>query len=207
MPTGIEAGSRAELKRVEIAGTGQGRATLETREDSEIPRRLRVSACFQCKRCTNGCPVTFAMDLYPDEIIRRVNLGDMGRVLRSRTIWICSACETCTTRCPNAVDIAGVMDFLKEKAVQAGVEAPETRTRVFHESFLREIQKRGRVFEGGLMQGYLLRSGEGLRKLRDGSIIQDLALGLQLMMRGRMPLWPEGIKDRKAVRDLMKRRK
>lgn len=177
----------------------------KSQEIPEVRRRLRVAACYQCKRCTNGCPVTFAMDLYPDEIIRRVNLGDLDRVLKSPTIWICSSCETCTTRCPNEVDIAGVMDFLKETAVQRGVPIPEPRTLIFHESFLREIEKRGRVFEGGLMQRYMLRSGEGFRKLADGSILEDLTLGLKLMARGRMPLWPEGIKARKVVRDLMKR--
>jgi heterodisulfide reductase subunit C len=165
---------------------------------------FKVAACYQCKRCTNGCPVTFAMDLYPDEIIRRVNLGDLNRVLGTRTIWICSSCETCSTRCPNEVDIAGVMDFLKEMAVQRGLAAPEAQTRAFHESFLKEIEKRGRIFEGGLMQRYLLKSGEGLRKLADGSIREDMALGFSLLRRGRMPLWPERIRDRKTVRKLMK---
>jgi heterodisulfide reductase subunit C len=147
------------------------------------------------------------MDIYPDEVIRRVNLGQIERVLTCSTIWICSACETCTTRCPNEVDIAGVMDELKELAIQAGVDIPQHRTHVFHESFLKEIEKRGRVFEGGLMQRYMLKSGDLFSKIGNGSILEDVNLGLNLFRRGRMPLLPERIKAKKEVRKLIKREK
>ena len=170
----------------------------------EIKEHLKVPSCYQCKRCTNGCPVSFAMDLYPDEVIRRVGMGQIERVLHCRTIWICSSCETCTTRCPNEVDIAGVMDFLKELAVKKGIEVPEPNTLVFHQSFLKEIKKRGRVFEGGLMQGYMLRSGEIFRKLRDGSIWDEVSMGIKMLRKGRLPLLPEGIEGKKEVRKLMK---
>ena len=168
---------------------------------------LKVAACYQCRRCTNGCPITFAMDIYPDRVIRLVNLGQMDRVLHSSTIWVCSACETCTTRCPNEVDIAGVMDNLKEMAVRSGIKAPQGATHAFHEAFLRDIGKRGRIFEGGLMQSYMIRSGEIFRKARDGSIKDDILMGFRMLKKGRMPLIPEGIKDRSALRNLMKRDK
>jgi len=171
---------------------------------NELRDRLRVSACYQCRRCTNGCPVTFAMDLYPDEVIRRANLGQLERVLTCDTIWVCSGCETCTTRCPNEVDIAGVMDHLKEMALKAGVQVPQQRSYIFHQSFLREIEKRGRVFEGGLMQRYMLRSGDLFRKMADGSLLEDAALGFKMLRKGRMPLLPEGIKGKKEVRKLIK---
>lgn len=168
---------------------------------------LKVPACYQCRRCTNGCPITFAMDIYPDRLIRLVNLGQMDRVLHSSTIWVCSACETCTTRCPNEVDIAGVMDNLKEMAVRSGIKAPQGATHAFHEAFLRDIGKRGRVFEGGMMQSYMIRSGELIRKTKDLSIMDDVRMGLRMLRKGRMPLFPEGIKDKKALRELMKREK
>ncbi len=171
--------------------------------------RLNTLSCYQCKRCTNGCPVTFAMDLRPDEVIRRMNLGQMDRVLACNTIWICSSCETCTTRCPNEVDIAGVMDFLKERALESGVHVPQKRTYAFHASFLKEVEKRGRVFEGGLMQRYMLKSGDWFRKLIDFSILDEICLGIKMFLKGRMPLWPERIprKARKEVRGFLKREK
>ncbi|MBW1742012.1 MAG: 4Fe-4S dicluster domain-containing protein [Deltaproteobacteria bacterium] len=89
---------------------------------------LNLTSCFQCRKCTNGCPVTFAMDIYPDQVIRLAILGQKEQVLNSSTIWVCSACETCTTRCPNEVDIAATMDALKEMAVKEGIQIPEPKT-------------------------------------------------------------------------------
>jgi len=169
--------------------------------------RLKTSACYQCKRCTNGCPVTFAMDLYPDQVIRLVNLGRMDRVLTCNTIWICSACETCTTRCPNEVDIAGVMDYLKEVAIRSGVSPAQKGTCIFHESFLKEVERRGRVFEGALMQRYMIHSGDLFRKLGDGSIVEDIILGLKMLKKGRMRLWPQRIRGKKEVRGFFKKKR
>ena len=120
--------------------------------------QLNLTSCFQCRKCTNGCPVTFAMDIYPDQVIRLAILGQKEQVLNSSTIWVCSSCETCTTRCPNEVDIAATMDALKEIAIKEGVQIPEPKTHAFHRAFLDDVKKRGRVFEGSLMQSYLLKS-------------------------------------------------
>ena len=46
----------------------------------------KVSACFQCEKCTNGCPVTFAMDIVPHKLMRCIHLGLMDEVLHSDTI-------------------------------------------------------------------------------------------------------------------------
>lgn len=165
---------------------------------------LNVTSCFQCRKCTNGCPVTFAMDIYPDQVIRLVLLGQKDRVLTCRTIWVCSACETCTTRCPNGVDIAATMDALKEMAVEAGVKIPEEKTYAFHKAFLEDVKKRGRMFEGRLMQSYLLKSGELFRKLSDGSIREDVALGMNMFKKGRLPLLPKGIKNKREIKEILK---
>jgi len=69
-----------------------------------------AEACFQCRKCTNGCPVAFAMDLLPDQIIRMVLLGQRDAALSCSSIWICIGCETCTTRCPNKIKIAELLD-------------------------------------------------------------------------------------------------
>jgi len=66
----------------------------------------KVQLCFQCFKCSLGCPVSFAMDYLPHQLLRMVQMGLKDRVLHSHTIWVCAACETCTTRCPNHIDIA-----------------------------------------------------------------------------------------------------
>ncbi|MBA4394520.1 MAG: heterodisulfide reductase [Desulfobacca sp.] len=163
---------------------------------------VKVSACYQCRKCTNGCPVTFAMDLYPDQVMRFIQLGLQKEVLASSTIWVCASCETCTTRCPNEVDIARVMDFLKQRVVERKAKPKEGNVLTFHQVFLKDIQKRGRIFEAGMMQNYLLKSGEIFTKLKDLSILEEMQLGWTMMRKGRLNLLPKKIKDRKEVREL-----
>jgi heterodisulfide reductase subunit C len=165
---------------------------------------LKLTACFQCRKCTSGCPVTFAMDINPDKVIRLVMLGQKERVLRCNTIWVCSACETCTTRCPNEVDIAATMDALKEMAVSEGIRSPQPKTYAFHRAFLKDIKRRGRMFEGRLMQSYLLRSGELFRKIADGTIKEEINLGLNMYKKGRLPLRPKGIRGKKEIKKILR---
>ena len=41
-----------------------------------------VSACFQCHKCTTGCPVGPEMDLLPSQVMRLVHLGAEARSAR-----------------------------------------------------------------------------------------------------------------------------
>jgi heterodisulfide reductase subunit C len=176
-------------------------------EQIEAQGPFQTGACFQCRKCTNGCPVTFAMDLYPDEVIRMVILGQRETVLACHTIWVCAACETCTTRCPNDVRIAELMDCLKEMAIQEGVSSSQPRIFALHETFLNNIKKWGRVYEAGLLPVYLLKSGDLLEKWRSGAWRYELKLGHQMLAKGRLPLLPRPIKGKKEVRKILTRRK
>jgi heterodisulfide reductase subunit C2 len=175
-------------------------------EEVEAESGVKVSACFQCRKCTNGCPVTFAMDLYPDQVMRYIQLGIREPVLNSSTIWVCASCETCTTRCPNEVDIAGAMDYLKQTVVREKSKAREGKVLTFHQVFLDDIRKRGRIFESGLMQNYLLKSGEAFTKLKDLSILEEMRLGWTMYRKGRLNLLPHSIKGKGEVRQLFQER-
>jgi heterodisulfide reductase subunit C len=72
-----------------------------------------VLACYQCGKCSAGCPMVSLMDLLPNQIIRLVQLGQISDVLNSKTIWLCASCFTCTSRCPKGVDLAKVMEALR----------------------------------------------------------------------------------------------
>jgi len=160
---------------------------------------FQVGACFQCRKCTTGCPVAFAMDLFPDEVIRMIIIGQREKVLSCQTIWICAACETCTTRCPNEVKIAELMDHLKEMAIREKVPCPKPQVLSFHETFLKNIEKRGRIFESTLLPAYLLQSGQFLRKWKDGTWLAELGLVWKLFSKGRIPLWPSKNKGSKEI--------
>jgi len=166
---------------------------------------VKVSACYQCRKCTNGCPVTFAMDIFPDQVMRYIQLGLQKEVLQSSTIWVCSSCETCTTRCPNEVDIARAMDYLKQTIVAKKAKAKEKNVLTFHRVFLNDIKKRGRIFETGLMQNYLLKSGELINKLKNLTILEEMRLGWTMARKGRLNFLPKKIKGKKEVRELFKK--
>jgi heterodisulfide reductase subunit C len=70
-------------------------------------------SCYQCGKCSAGCPGSFAMDLLPSQIIRMVQLGLQDEILNSKTIWLCASCLTCSVRCPRGVDLAKVFEALR----------------------------------------------------------------------------------------------
>jgi heterodisulfide reductase subunit C len=165
---------------------------------------FQAEACFQCRKCTTGCPVTFAMDLFPDEVIRLVILGQRKTVLSSKTIWVCTSCETCTTRCPNEVKIAELMDQLKEIAIQEDIPCPHPTVRVFHESFLNNVKSHGRVFESTFLPHFFLRSGLIFQKFAKWKWFADAKLGLKMFFKGKFPIFPKRTKGKKEVREILK---
>ena len=99
-----------------------------------------VNMCFQCGRCAAGCPIAYAMDYAPAQLIHALRLGMEDVVFNSKTMWLCAACETCTTRCPQEVDIAKVMDAAKILAVRRGFKPAMSSVRAFHQSALANIK-------------------------------------------------------------------
>jgi len=47
-------------------------------------------------------------------------LGIRRKVLSSPTLWLCTACFTCTDRCPQGVEVASVLRVLRNLAVKDG---------------------------------------------------------------------------------------
>jgi len=72
-----------------------------------------ISACYQCERCTNACPVSHYMDIKPHQVMRHIQLGWREDLMKSSTIWICLSCEMCTTYCPNEVGVAETINHLR----------------------------------------------------------------------------------------------
>jgi len=161
-----------------------------------------VSLCYQCRKCSSGCPVTFAMDYLPDVILRMVQLGLKDRVLNSSTIWICASCETCTTRCPNEIDIAGVVDTLRRMALLEGRVAPPVRdVPKFHQAFLSSIRVGGRVHEIEMLSRYMLRTNLWA-KLRSGELLNQAKLGWGMFRRGKLKIRPQRIRQTGEIKKL-----
>lgn len=162
---------------------------LEARLEASTGQKARD--CYQCKKCSAGCPVAFAMDLLPHEVMKMVQYGQEGRLLGSSTIWLCASCETCSTRCPNEIDIAGVMDGLRRAALADGVRCGEPEVGVFHQSFLNGIKLAGRTNEPVLIGSY---------KALSRRFLDDLGLGAVMFLKRKIKLVPRVVRDRRAVR-------
>jgi len=146
--------------------------------------KQNVSACYQCEKCTNGCPVTFAMDVVPNKLIRAIHFGLKDEVLRSNTIWVCASCETCTTRCPNNIDIAHIMDTLRQMSLHEGIKPAQKNIPVFHSAFLSSVKKYGRIHELSMIIDYTIRS-EGI-----SGLLRQADMGLEMFRKGKFKLLP-----------------
>lgn len=148
-----------------------------------------LSLCYQCRKCTAGCPMAHAMDFWPHKLIRLVQLGAQGPALRAHGPWLCAGCGTCSARCPNGLDVSRVMDAVKELAEARGLSRGG-RARLFHRIFLDGIRLFGRQHEATLLARY---------KLSSGSLLGDLVHGLRLAMKGKVPLLPTLLRGRRSV--------
>jgi len=142
---------------------------------------LDINVCYQCKKCTSGCPVSYAMDYTPAQLMHAIRLGLKEMVLNSATIWLCASCETCTTRCPQEVDIASVMDTLRIMAIRAGVKPKLPEVATFYRTGLSNIRFFGRMYELGLI---------GMLKLATGQFTKDIGLGIKMLKKGKLKLLP-----------------
>ncbi len=84
----------------------------------------RLLACYQCGRCSAGCPVVDEMDIVPSEVIRLLQLGQVDEVLRSKTIWVCASCLQCASRCPKGVEFSNICDALRAIALRSRLSTP-----------------------------------------------------------------------------------
>lgn len=136
-----------------------------------------VAPCYQCGKCSAGCPMAAEMRLAPHDIMRMVGRGRLQELARDESAWLCLTCETCTARCPNGCDPAAVIDAVREYSLHADPEAAPRRLRAFHRAFLLQIKSTGRLYELGLVVQY---------KLRSGSLIKDAASTPGLLARGKL---------------------
>ncbi|MDP2727960.1 MAG: 4Fe-4S dicluster domain-containing protein [Dehalococcoidia bacterium] len=156
----------------------------------------RIMDCYQCGKCTAGCPAAFSADLTPRQIMRGVQLGLAEDVLDSSMIWLCVSCQTCTARCPCQIDIAGVMESLRLMATREN-RARERDVALFHRLFLRSVEAGGRLWELGLGGFYNMSSGHPLA---------NIGLLPALLARGKLEILPHRAKGAQvAVKRIFER--
>jgi heterodisulfide reductase subunit C len=166
-------------------------------EVARIARDAHVDLddCYQCGKCTAGCPMVHEMDLVPRQLIRMLQLGFVERVLSARTPWICANCMVCSARCPQGVDIAATMLAVRRLAKKRGLR-PVREADIFDDAFVANIRSFGKSNEAILAARYNLLSGH---------LMQDVLNAPRMAARGMIGPKIHSVKDRAAVRRLVDR--
>ena len=152
---------------------------------------VNVATCYQCGKCSAGCPMASESDLRPHDIMRRISREPGKRVLGDETIWLCLTCETCSARCPNGCDPARVIDALREMSIESGDADMPRAIAAFHKAFLEQIRSHGRLHEMGMVMEY---------KLRSRDIMKDVTSAPAMLSRGKLHLRPDRITGIDEVR-------
>jgi heterodisulfide reductase subunit C2 len=172
---------------------------ISDRFSSEILVQTGVLAnkCYQCGKCSAGCPVSGEMEYPPSMVLRMIQTDDpeeKEKLLRSMSIWLCVSCEMCVQRCPMEIDIPKLMDFLRQKSITAKKQHPKAKKIIaFHRAFLNSINTTGRLYEVGLVVDY---------KLHSGAFTQDVSVAPKMLVKGKLNLVPELIKNRKKMTEI-----
>jgi len=155
--------------------------------NTDLARRIQdelgqnVYLCYQCIKCTSGCPVGEFFDWQPNQVMRALQLGQEDIALESQTPWLCASCQTCTTRCPQGLDITAIMEFLTREALDRGLKPQVPDVKIFNEAFLREVRLWGRSYEAGVIAEI---------KLRTRNLMRDVDLGVRMLRKNKFPILP-----------------
>ncbi len=159
-----------------------------------------IMLCYQCGKCTAGCPLNDEMDISPNQLLRmlQTEIPDLEeKVLKSSTIWLCLSCETCFSRCPKEVDLPKIMDYLRSESMrQNSVNKKASDIVAFHRSFLSTVKSVGRLYEIGLIAGY---------KARTFHLLQDVNVAPTMLLNGKLKIKPPLIKNRSEIAKIFDR--
>ncbi len=156
----------------------------------------KLNDCYQCGKCTAGCPIAASVEYPPHRVMRMAQLGLKQRVLYCPTIWLCLSCVTCTARCPKGVDLTSVMNALRELAIKEGIShAQHSKIKLFEKLFLHSIKAHGRLYEMGTLARFNLLTFQPF---------QDAQLLLPLLQKGKLSFTPKNIHGKKEIEYIFK---
>ena len=149
-----------------------------------------INRCLHCQSCGGGCPVSDVMTYRPNGIIRLFQLGFIQEAFESSDIWFCIGCNTCSMACPQAIDIASMMDAAREMALQSDAKIAEPGILNFHTEVINSIKRHGRTHKLEIMMRY---------KLRARDLFSDVDLGLRMLAKRKLDLRPSKVNDHREI--------
>jgi len=158
------------------------------RQLEAIPNSEKIKSCIQCGTCTGSCPVSYAMDIPPRELIALFRAGDLETLLNSKSIWVCSSCYSCQTRCPSLIKVTEIIYALKRLAMEKRIYPPHFPVHSLSESFVKVMNNYGRLHEPKLLTYYFLKT-DPLK------LFSFMPLGFRMAKKRRIAYTPSRIKD------------
>jgi heterodisulfide reductase subunit C2 len=157
---------------------------------------VSLNRCYQCKKCSVGCPVAGQVESPPSEIIRRLQLGAGDELLQTKLVWTCLSCDTCYARCPNEINFPAVIDALRSTALEKGVARPAGNPPLFNRLFLDTVKTFGRAYDLEMIALY---------KIRSGNVLADTDKFPSMLKKGKMALLPPSGADKRKVQRIFNR--
>ena len=90
---------------------------------------INVFKCYQCGKCSAGCPIADLMDVLPNQAIRYVQLGLIDELLEKNTVWLCASCFTCAVRCPQGIDLAKLFEAVRQLTLRKNIDHVKVESR------------------------------------------------------------------------------
>ncbi|MGD9251920.1 MAG: 4Fe-4S dicluster domain-containing protein [Desulfobacterales bacterium] len=143
----------------------------------------KIKSCIQCGTCSASCPNEFAMDLTPRRLWRMVLMGETEAIFASQTFTLCSACYSCTLRCPRGLPLTDAMHDLKRMAYQGQMARYKPST-AFYGHFMNTIRRHGRIRETEFISRYFLTMTPRKPLLP----LSYTGLGFKLFRKGKMAI-------------------
>jgi len=126
----------------------------------------KLGTCLQCGTCSSSCPTYFAMDVPPRKLWRMVTLGLKDEIARSSTFWLCTACDTCTVRCPRGIDVSESMRQIREWVIGEQVQETPRALSMMSEMIVQSHNMKGDDNETRLIWSANLPDGNSLGELK-----------------------------------------
>ncbi len=164
----------------------------------DIPAGERIRRCIQCGTCTGSCPVSYAMDISPRQLIALFRAGELETVMKSRSIWICASCYACTTRCPAGIKITDIIYALKRTVMEKKYHSQARQVQILANLFIQNLMSYGRLHEGTLIRKFYMRTGFW-------KLFGFISLVQKMMRTKRLALFPKRIKAHRALSKIIEK--
>jgi heterodisulfide reductase subunit C2 len=147
------------------------------------------SLCYQCGLCTGSCRTAYAMKYTPRQVMNLLQLGQVKEAVASGAGLLCTACYSCTFRCPRGVAVTDMMGVIQRLSLAE--KHADSHIRRWYQAFMDTVERRGRFHETEFLVRYYAPNPLRLH--------EQVSVGLTLLRKGKIALRPPKMRSQKAI--------